>query len=213
MNWDDIINLLEQGEGQAVEFEKGVPSADDLAREMVAFANSDGGKIIYGIDDKNKHLIGLDIDNDQFTSWVSEVGTSRCVPPINPTVEIVEKNDKKIAVITVNEGEEKPYKTDDICYIRDVKISRPAREDEEEEIKSPWSGKDLNKRQMRAVQFINEHGSITNREYREAFNVSHKTAHIELTMMADKKLVVPQGSGRSTCYIIPPGEAPSPQAY
>lgn len=202
MDWSDIINYLDQGEGQAVEFEKGVPSADDLAREMVAFANSDGGKIIYGIDDKNKHLIGLNID-DTFRDWVDDVGKSRCAPTIHPVVEIVEKGEKKIAVISIPEGDEKPYKTDDICYIRDVNISRPAREEEESEIKSPWSGKDLNKRQKRALQFINEHGSITNREYREAFGVSHKTAHIELTMMADKKLVITQGSGRSTCYVLP----------
>ncbi len=202
MNWDEVLSLLEQGEGQAVEFEKGVPSADDLARELVAFSNSDGGKIIYGIDDKNKHLIGLTVD-DEFANWVKEVGRTRCEPAINSSVNIIVKNDKKIAVITVPEGDEKPFKTDGICYIRDVNISRPARQEEEEEIKSPWSGKDLNKRQKRALQFITEHGSITNREFREAFSVSHKTAHIELTMMADKKLVLPQGSGRSTCYVLP----------
>ncbi len=201
-NWEEIISLLEQGEGQAVEFEKGVPSADDLARELVAFSNSDGGKIIYGIDDKNKHLIGLDID-ENFPTWVTEVAKMRCHPPITATVEVVEKNGKHILVINVPEGDEKPYKTDDICYIRDVNISRPAREDEEEEIKSPWSGKELNKRQKRALQFITEHGSITNREFREAFGVSHKTAHIELTMMADKKLISTQGMGRSTCYVLP----------
>jgi len=204
MDWNEIINLLEQGEGQAVEFEKAVPSADDLARELVAFSNSDGGKIVYGIDDKNKHLIGLEIDGG-FSDWVAEVGKMRCHPPITPGVEVVERGDKKIAVVSVPEGDEKAYKTDDICYIRDVNISRPAREDEEEEIKSPWSGKDLNKRQKRALQFITEHGSITNREFREAFGVSHKTAHIELTMMADKKLISPQGLGRSTCYVLPKG--------
>jgi len=202
MNWNEVLQLLEQGEGQSVEFEKGKPTADDIAREMVAFSNSDGGRLIYGIDDKNKHLIGLDVD-ESYKDWILEVGKTRCTPKITPQVEIIEKNGKKLVAIIVPEGDEKPYRTDDICYIRDISISRPAREDEEEEIKSPWSGKDLNKRQKRALQFIAEHGSITNREYREAFNVSHKTAHIELTLLADKRLVIPQGSGRSTCYILP----------
>jgi len=202
MNWDEILQLLGQGEGQSVEFEKGKPTADDVAREMVAFSNSDGGRIIYGIDDKNKHLIGLDVD-ESFKEWVEDVGRSRCSPSVHPQVEILERNGKRLVAINVPEGDEKPYRTDDICYIRDVAISRPAREDEEEEIKSPWSGKDLNKRQKRSLQFIAEHGSITNREYREAFNVSHKTAHIELTLLADKRLVIPQGSGRSTCYVLP----------
>ena len=202
MNWDDVIQLLEQGEGQSVEFEKAKPTADDIAREMVAFSNSDGGRIIYGIDDKNKHLIGLDVD-ESFKGWVENVARTRCQPKISPQVEILEKSGKRIIAIVVPEGDEKPYRTDNICYLRDVGISRPAREDEEEEIKSPWSGKDLNRRQKRSLQFIAEHGSITNREYREAFNVSHKTAHIELTLLADKRLVIPQGSGRSTCYILP----------
>ena len=56
--------------------------------------------------------------------------------------------------------------------------------------------------QMYALQMIAEHGSISNREHREAFNVSHKTAHLELTMLEDKKLVKSEGAGRSTRYIL-----------
>jgi len=203
MTWDELIQFLDQGEGQQVEFDKFIPSPDDIAREYVAFANSDGGQLILGIDDKNKHLIGVDIE-DGTNEKLLKIGSEKCVPAITPHIEIMDRGDKKIIVITVNEGDEKPYHTDEICYIRDGNISRPAREKEEEEIKSPWAGKDLNKRQMRALQFISEHGAITNREYREAFNVSHKTAHIEMTLMVDKKLVEAQGAGRNTHYVLPP---------
>ncbi|MCX5726282.1 MAG: putative DNA binding domain-containing protein [Candidatus Saganbacteria bacterium] len=203
MNWEDVVTLLDQGEGQSVEFEKQIPTADDIAREMVAFANSDGGRIIYGLDDKNKHLLGVEIDSN-FKDFVEDIAKKRCQPHLIPDIEIIDKNEKKIVVIHVPEGDEKPYKTDEICYIRDGAISRPARDEEENEIKSPWAGKNLNKRQKRALQLISEHGSITNREYREAFGVSHKTAHIEMTLLADKKIVLTQGSGRSTCYILPP---------
>ncbi|MGB9612662.1 MAG: RNA-binding domain-containing protein [Candidatus Margulisiibacteriota bacterium] len=201
MNWDDIIELLEQGEGQSVEFEKVIPSEDDIARELVAFSNADGGKIVYGIDDKNKHLIGVEIDHN-FEDWIKDIGKNHCNPPITPTIEIIEKGDKKIVILTVPEGLDKPYRSDEICYIRDGNTSRPAKENEEKELINPWSGKGLNKRQIRALQMMTEHGSITNREYREAFNVSHKTAHLELTMLEDKKLVKSEGAGRSTRYIL-----------
>ncbi|MFA6549370.1 MAG: hypothetical protein WCT39_05545, partial [Candidatus Margulisiibacteriota bacterium] len=69
---------------------------------------------------------------------------------------------------------------------------------------NPWSGKGLNRRQIRSMQIVAEHGSITNRDYREAFNVSHKTAHIELTLLLEKKLVASEGAGRSTRYILVP---------
>lgn len=202
MSWEEIVGLLEQGEGQSVEFEKQISGEDDVARELVAFTNSDGGKLIFGIDDKNKHFIGIDIDGS-FKDWVMDIGKTRCKPAIKVDVDIMEKSDKKIAIVTVHEGEEKPYKTDDICYIRDINTSRPANEEEEKAITNPWGGKGLNKRQLRALQLITEHGSITNREFREAFGVSHKTAHLELTMLLDKRLLKSEGAGRSTCYILP----------
>jgi predicted HTH transcriptional regulator len=207
MTWEEIITLLEQGEGQLVEFEKSIPSEDDIARELVAFSNANGGKIIYGLDDKNKHLIGVNVDSN-FENWIKEIGKNHCKPPINPSVEVIERADKKIAVVIVPEGVDKPYRSDEICYIRDGNLSRPAKENEEKELTNPWSGKGLNKRQIRALQMMMEHGSITNREYREAFNVSHKTAHLELTMLEDKKLVKSEGAGRATRYLpIPQPEA------
>lgn len=202
MTWDDIISLLEQGEGQSVEFEKNIPSEDDIARELVAFSNADGGKIIYGIDDKNKHLIGVNINSD-VEDWIKDIGENHCSPRISPKIEIIEKSDKKIVILNIPEGLDKPYKSDEICYIRDGNVSRPAKENEEKEITNPWSGKGLNKRQLRALSIIAEHSSVTNREYREAFNVSHKTAHLELTMLEDKRLVKSEGAGRSTRYILP----------
>ncbi len=194
--------LLEQGEGQAVEFEKNIPSEDDIARELVSFSNTDGGKIIYGIDDKNKHLVGVDVKNN-FEEWLKGIGKNRCAPSIAPVVEVTEKAEKSIIIINVPEGDDKPYRSDEICYIRDGNLSRPAKENEVKDLTNPWSGKGLNKRQIRAMQIIAEHGNITNRQYREAFNISHKTAHIELTLLADKKLVKAEGAGRSTRYILP----------
>lgn len=205
-NWEEIVELLEQGEGQSLEFEKSLPSEDDIARELVAFSNCDGGRLILGIDDKNKHFIGLEVD-DGFKDWLIKIGQTRCKPHVNPLVELMDKSDKRLAVITIHEGDEKPYKTDDICYIRDGDTSRPAKEREEQEITSPWAGKGLNKRQKRALDYVTEHGSISNKEYREMFSISHKTAHLELTMLSDNKILLCQGAGRSTRYILPPNSS------
>ncbi len=189
MTWEDIMVLLDQGEGQSVEFEKNIPSEDDIARELVAFANADGGKIIYGIDDKNKHLVGVEI-KPGLDDWLKAIGKNRCAPTVTPSIQIIEKAEKKIVVIDVPEGDDKPFRCDEICYVRDGNVSRPAEETEVKELTNPWSGKGLNRRQIRAMHMISEHGNITNREFREALNVSHKTAHIELTMLVDKKLVL-----------------------
>lgn len=98
-----------------MEFDKTIPSTDDIAREYVAFANSDGGHLILGIDDKNKHLMGVDLADDSVDKLM-KIGSEKCVPAITPHIETMEKNGKKVIDIMINEGDEKPYRTDDLLY-------------------------------------------------------------------------------------------------
>lgn len=60
----------------------------------------------------------------------------------------------------------------------------------------------LNERQEKALVYLTKNSNIKNKKYRELFNVSHKTAHLELIDLVQKKLIKSQGSGRSTCYVI-----------
>ena len=58
----------------------------------------------------------------------------------------------------------------------------------------------LNERQKKALYFLNTEPYIKNKMYRELFDVSHKTAHLELVDMMGKGFIFQEGSGRSTCY-------------
>ena len=57
-------------------------------------------------------------------------------------------------------------------------------------------------RQKKALEYIKIEKSIKNKIFRQLFDVSHKTAHIELVDMVGKQLIKSQGSGRSTCYVL-----------
>lgn len=59
----------------------------------------------------------------------------------------------------------------------------------------------LNTRQKKAITYLKNHKKLTNRKFRDLFNVSHKTAHIELTELVEKGVFQRVGSGRSTRYI------------
>mgnify|MGYP001208699606 CR=1 FL=1 len=63
----------------------------------------------------------------------------------------------------------------------------------------------FNARQLKAIEFITQQGSIKNKQYRKLFGVSHKTAHIELAELVQQEKVIIAGSGRSTCYRLPNG--------
>lgn len=60
----------------------------------------------------------------------------------------------------------------------------------------------LNNRQLKALEFLDSHPTIRNKEYRALFGVSHKTAHLELVQLVALGYIMSQGSGRSTCYVI-----------
>ncbi len=60
----------------------------------------------------------------------------------------------------------------------------------------------LNERQIKAVMYMKEKGRITNREYRELFKVSNKTAYIDFKSLVKKDILIPQGKGKSAFYIL-----------
>ncbi|MFC1617006.1 RNA-binding domain-containing protein [Candidatus Margulisiibacteriota bacterium] len=60
----------------------------------------------------------------------------------------------------------------------------------------------LNNRQEQAIKHVKNNQSIKNKEYRALFGVSHKTAHLELVELVSKGILVSQGSGRNTCYVL-----------
>ena len=60
----------------------------------------------------------------------------------------------------------------------------------------------LNERQRRAIEYIQEHGRITNREYRELGKVSHEIAYRELSELITEGLIEKRGAGRGTHYTL-----------
>lgn len=60
----------------------------------------------------------------------------------------------------------------------------------------------LNSRQKQAISFLKANGTIKNMEYRNLYQVSHKTAHLELVDLVAHGYLDTQGKGRSTCYVL-----------
>lgn len=106
---EDILQLITQGENDKVEFKTRVGKdreLDEFIESVVAFANSAGGVILVGIDD-NANLIG--IQDEDATDRVIKVLRSHCDPPIQPETSIKTLDDKRILIIQIKEGSNKPY--------------------------------------------------------------------------------------------------------
>ncbi len=69
--------------------------------------------------------------------------------------------------------------------------------------KPPEWSRDTNHRQARALQYIRENGSITNREFRGLINaVSAETLRLDLVDMVDKGILTKIGAKKGTYYVL-----------
>ena len=66
-----------------------------------------------------------------------------------------------------------------------------------------WGNRRLNPRQERAVAYLAEHGTITNREFRELCpDLSDETMRRELADLVDQGLIVKVGERKATYYML-----------
>ncbi len=78
---------------------------------MVAFANGEGGVILFGVEDKTGDIVGLDYDDIQKTTReVGNAANEHVRPTIYIQTDVVELNERKILVVVVLRGRNKPYK-------------------------------------------------------------------------------------------------------
>jgi predicted HTH transcriptional regulator len=92
--FDEIQRQLANGEDARAEFKELVlgahgvrsPNTEDMAGEMVGFANAEGGVILLGVEDSGI-VRGLPEDRlADVERWVVNVATNNCDPPIRPIV-------------------------------------------------------------------------------------------------------------------------------
>lgn len=99
MRTSDLDILLHEGEGSMLEYKESFSSS--MARELVAFANSAGGKILIGVRDDGT-VCGVQDSND-LRAKIQDIARN-CDPPVKVLVEPV----GKVVVVHVREGDSKP---------------------------------------------------------------------------------------------------------
>jgi len=106
---DTIISLIDKGEDAFTQFKIKVERSDSLAKEIVAFANSEGGNIIIGIAD-DKSIVGVQ-NLGELNNLISNASSQNCVPPIHTITKNLMIDQKLIVIVSVPQGNQKPYHT------------------------------------------------------------------------------------------------------
>ena len=99
------------GESKNVEFKEDLPEKSiKYMKSVVAFANGTGGKIIFGIADKTREVIGIDKEDvfkkiDAIANAVSD----SCEPAIIPDITLQTIDGKTVIIVEISDGRQRPY--------------------------------------------------------------------------------------------------------
>lgn len=111
MTGETFKDLCLCGETTKVQFKETFTSQKEMAKEMIAFANSKGGVILFGVEDKSGKLVGLSYDEIQVISReLGNAANEQVRPTIYIDTEVVRLDEKRFLVCSIEEGKNKPYK-------------------------------------------------------------------------------------------------------
>ncbi len=124
----ELLEIIANGESSGVEFKRDDIRPEQLAREIVAMLNFQGGRVLLGVEDDGT-VSGIQREN--LEEWVMNVIQSKIHPMFLPFYEEVKLDDQKVvAVINFPQGISKPYVVRDRgkeeIYIRVGSTSRLA---------------------------------------------------------------------------------------
>ena len=105
----DIELILRSPESKTVEFKRDLTSPDGVVRSIVAFANSAGGVLVVGVEDKTRRVVGSSsplADEEKLASLIAD----RIEPRLVPDIAIVPWRRTQLLVVSVQLSPLRPHR-------------------------------------------------------------------------------------------------------
>lgn len=103
----DIIRaFIFEGEHQKQDFKRFISSKEKIAKTLVAFANTEGGRLLIGVDDDGE-MHTVSVEEEMYLAH--EAATNYCQPPIEIQFSIHVDGENEILEINIPKGVNPPY--------------------------------------------------------------------------------------------------------
>ena len=103
-----ISEIIKLEEGKTLEFKRDLSSPKNILKTVVAFANTAGGKIIVGLEDKTRKVIGIENPLDEEERFCNLVADS-ISPCLVPNIELTTVEGKTLLIIEVFLSNSRPH--------------------------------------------------------------------------------------------------------
>lgn len=103
MTKTELLEVIRNGESSGVEFKRDTIDNRSLAKELVAFANFEGGRLLLGVEDDGA-VVGL--TRPQLEGWVMTACRDKIRPELIPYFELLREVEpgRDVAVVQVGRG-------------------------------------------------------------------------------------------------------------
>lgn len=193
MKLKELKELVQQGEGLHLEFKLKTNHPDKIIKEMVAFANTEGGILLVGVND-DKQIPGLKFADEDEYVLVREM-EKHIRPAIPYKLERVKVIDEReVLVFHIPESDEKPHFVDfnteepAKAYVRVCDKSIQASKEVREILKGQRKSKNLRfsygEKEDSLMKYLDVHHTISVNQYAELAKIPRKNASRTLILLS-----------------------------
>lgn len=111
MTRKQLIKLIEDGESLTVEFKQRFSTEEKIAKEMIAFANTKGGVMIFGVEDDGK-ICGVLSEKGE-AELIKTAAEKYCEPPVQYSIDFLNIGKDELVIVNIQESENKPHRIQD----------------------------------------------------------------------------------------------------
>lgn len=192
MKPDELARLVLMGEGLTLEFKTRVPRAERIAKEVIAFANTSGGRLLLGVEDDGAIKGVRDAEEEEFV--LTEALNTHCDPPVQISTErIPVSNKRNVILVRVPASSEKPHRLVDgdgngTVYIRVEDMSVEASREHVRLMKTRNKADNVvfefGEKEQVLMRYLENYGRITVAQFARLVGIPNRRASHTLVLLA-----------------------------
>lgn len=187
----DLKKLVAHGEGQHLEFKRKAAHPEKIVREMIAFANTDGGTLLIGVGDDGS-LPGVNFPEEESHS-IQKALNDYCKPALTVEESLIPLSQNSFILrYDIPQGDQRPYYLliDDVkkeTYVRTRDMSVKASREMKEIIRRAKSNKGVRfmfgDHEKKLMEYLEASNSITLNEFKTLTGLNRIKAAKKLILL------------------------------
>ena len=223
MTLRELTRLASLGEGEHLEFKRRVPEGPRIAREVIALANSGGGRLLLGVSDRGE-VEGLQYAAEEIFAFRHAV-ERYCRPPAVYSTEQVPLDTRSardrrrdVIVVTVPESRQKPHvlvedSSDEnapgVAYVRVGEMSVEASPEavalmeDDEEVGVTFQ---FGEKEQFLMRYLEDYARVTVSQFARMAGIPEAEASSTLLTLAKADVLQIQADRREDYFTLAPSE-------